>query len=78
MYLAASGVGEIGVLGAAVGIMESLQAVEAVKYILGIGDFLVGRLLIYDVLTMKFREVELPKRNERCAVCNEEVMSQEF
>ena len=69
---------EIGVLGAAVGVMGSLQAVEAVKYILGIGDLLVGRLLIYDALTMKFRMVELPKRNERCAVCNEEVMSQEF
>ena len=69
---------EIGVLGAAVGVMGSLQAVEAVKYILGIGDLLVGRLLIYDALMMRFREVELPKRNESCAACNEEVMSQEF
>ena len=60
---------EIGVLGAAVGVMGSLQAVEAVKYILGIGDLLVGRLLIYDALTMKFREVELPKRNESCTAC---------
>ena len=60
---------EIGVLGAAVGVMGSLQAVEAVKYILGIGDLLVGRLLIFDALTMKFREVELPKRNESCTAC---------
>ena len=69
---------EIGILGAAAGVMGSLQAVEAVKYILGIGDLLVGRLLIYDALTMKFREVELLKRNASCAVCNEEVMAQEF
>ena len=60
---------EIGVLGAAVGVMGSLQAVEAVKYILGVGDLLVGRLLIYDALTMKFRMVELPKRNESCTAC---------
>jgi len=60
---------EIGVLGAAAGVMGSLQAVEAVKYILGIGDLLVGRLLIYDALTMQFRTVELPKRNESCTAC---------
>ena len=60
---------EVGVLGAAVGVMGSLQAVEAVKYILNIGELLIGRLMVYDALTMKFRAVDLPERNESCAAC---------
>lgn len=62
---------EIGILGAVPGVMGTLQATEAIKYILGIGDLLVGRMLVYDALAMKFRTVELPKKNEACTVCSE-------
>lgn len=60
---------DVGVLGAAVGVLGALQAAEAVKYLLGIGDLLVGRLLTVDVLTMKFRTVDLPKSNRLCPAC---------
>ena len=46
---------EAGVLGAMAGVIGSIQATEAVKYILGIGDLLTGYLLTYDALTMEFR-----------------------
>jgi molybdopterin/thiamine biosynthesis adenylyltransferase len=57
---------EAGVLGVLPGIIGSLQAVEAIKLILGIGDPLVGRLLAYDSLEQSFREFKVRKdpRNE--------------
>ena len=58
-----------GVLGAAAGVMGSLQAIEAVKYILGIGDLLVGRILRFDALKMQFSEFDFPKSDSGCAVC---------
>ena len=60
-----------GVLGAAVGVMGSLQAIEAVKYILGIGDLLVGRILQFDGLKMKFTSFEFPNSDPDCGVCGE-------
>ncbi len=45
-----------------------VQATEAVKLILGIGDPLIGRLLTYDALGMRFREVRL-RRDPKCPVC---------
>ena len=48
----------------------SLQAMEAVKYIIGKGDLLTGRLLTYDALTMTFRTIKLPK-NHDCPVCGD-------
>ncbi|MEO1720428.1 MAG: ThiF family adenylyltransferase, partial [Pseudomonadota bacterium] len=45
---------EVGVLGAVVGVIGTLQAVEVLKEICGIGESLVGRLLIYDALTTRF------------------------
>lgn len=59
----------VGVLGAAVGVMGSLQATEAVKYILGIGDLLVGRVLRFDGLKMKFASFDFPHAATDCAVC---------
>jgi adenylyltransferase/sulfurtransferase len=47
-----------------------VQATEAVKRILGIGDPLVGRLLTYDALGMRFREVKL-RRDPKCPLCGE-------
>lgn len=49
---------EVGVLGASVGVIGTLQAVEVVKEILGIGDSLVGRLMLYDALSARFSEMK--------------------
>jgi sulfur-carrier protein adenylyltransferase/sulfurtransferase len=57
-----------GVLGVLPGIVGSLQAVEAIKLILGIGEPLVGRLLLVDALSMRMRELTLAKDPE-CPVC---------
>lgn len=62
---------QAGVIGAMGGVIGSLQAMEAIKYILGIGDLLVGKLLTYDALKMEFRTVNLPKKVPSCAVCGE-------
>ena len=61
---------EAGVLGVLPGVIGVLQATEAVKLILGIGKPLIGRLLQYDALNMKFREFKLP-RDPKCVVCSE-------
>lgn len=59
---------EAGVLGILPGVIGLLQATEAIKLVLGRGDPLVGRLLTYDSLKMKFRELRLRKSPE-CPVC---------
>jgi molybdopterin/thiamine biosynthesis adenylyltransferase/rhodanese-related sulfurtransferase len=59
---------EAGVLGVICGIIGTLQATEAVKLLLGLGDSLVGRLLTYDSVRMKFRELKL-RRSASCPVC---------
>ncbi len=61
---------EAGVLGVLPGVIGVLQATEAVKLILGVGKSLVGRLLQYDALQMKFREFKLP-RDPNCVVCSD-------
>ena len=58
----------IGVLGAVPGVIGSLEATEALKYILGVGENLVGRLLIYDGLNMEFREI-IVEANPDCPTC---------
>jgi adenylyltransferase/sulfurtransferase len=62
---------EAGVLGVLPGIIGSIQAAEAIKQILGVGDPLVGRLLIFDALALRFREISL-RRNPGCQVCGDE------
>jgi len=52
------------------GVIGTLQATEALKYILGIGELLTGALLTYDALTMQFRKVKL-SQNHACAVCGD-------
>ncbi len=59
---------EGGVLGVLPGIIGLIQATEAVKLIVGIGETLVGRLIVYDALAMTFRELKLRKDPE-CPVC---------
>ena len=61
---------EGGVLGILPGTIGLIQATEAVKLILGIGEPLVGRLLLYDALAMRFRELTL-RRNPECPVCGD-------
>ena len=61
---------EAGVLGALTGIMGSLQATEVVKVILGIGEPLIGRLLLVDALSMDFRVVKT-RRNTGCPLCGD-------
>ena len=61
---------EAGVLGVLPGIVGSLQALEVIKIVLGKGDGLVGRLLIFDALELKWREVKL-RRNPDCPVCGD-------
>jgi len=59
---------EGGVLGVLPGIMGTIQAMEAIKLILGIGQPLKGRILLFDALQMKFRELKL-RKNPECPVC---------
>jgi len=61
---------EGGVLGVLPGIIGSIQAMETIKLILGRGDSLVGRLLLFDALGMRFREMKL-RKNPDCPVCGE-------
>jgi molybdopterin/thiamine biosynthesis adenylyltransferase/rhodanese-related sulfurtransferase len=61
---------EGGVLGVLPGIVGSIQAMETIKLILGTGEPLVGRLLLFDALAMRFRELKL-KRNPECPLCGD-------
>src|SRR6185503_18675462 len=61
---------EGGVLGILPGTIGLIQVTEAVKLILGIGTPLIGRLLLYDALGMKFRELKL-RRDPECPVCGD-------
>ncbi len=61
---------EGGVLGVLPGIVGSIQAMETIKLLLGIGEPLIGRLLLFDSLRMTFREMQL-QRDPSCPVCGE-------
>jgi molybdopterin/thiamine biosynthesis adenylyltransferase len=61
---------EAGVLGVLPGIIGSVQANEAIKLLLGIGEPLIGRYLLFDALDTTFREVKL-RRDPECPVCGE-------
>jgi adenylyltransferase/sulfurtransferase len=61
---------EGGVLGVLPGIVGSLQAMETIKYILGAGTSLAGRLLLFDALGMRFRELKI-RKNPACPLCGE-------
>jgi sulfur-carrier protein adenylyltransferase/sulfurtransferase len=64
---------EAGVLGVLPGIVGSIEAMEAIKLLLGIGEPLTGRLLTYDALTQDFRTLKL-RRNPSCPACADESM----
>ena len=61
---------EAGVLGVLPGVLGAIQATEAIKLVTGIGEPLIGRLLIYDALELRFTELPLARRAD-CAVCGE-------
>ncbi|NKQ36910.1 MAG: molybdopterin-synthase adenylyltransferase MoeB [Chloroflexi bacterium] len=61
---------EGGVLGILPGTIGAIQATEAIKLILGIGEPLIGRLLLYDALNMEFDQVRL-RKNPNCPICGE-------
>ena len=61
---------EGGVLGILPGTIGLIQATEAVKLILGIGEPLIGRLMLYDALGMRFRELKL-RKNPECPICGD-------
>jgi sulfur-carrier protein adenylyltransferase/sulfurtransferase len=61
---------EAGVLGVLPGVMGTLQATEAIKYLLGIGEPLTGRLLLYDALAMRFAELRL-RAEPSCPACGD-------
>ena len=61
---------EGGVLGVLPGVIGIIQATEAIKLILGTGQPLIGRLLLYDALQMRFRELKL-RRDPECPICGD-------
>ena len=61
---------EAGVLGVLCGIIASIQGIETIKLLLGLGESLAGRLLFFDALGMEFRQVKL-RRDPNCPVCGD-------
>jgi molybdopterin/thiamine biosynthesis adenylyltransferase len=61
---------QAGVIGVLPGVLGTIQATEAIKFLLGNGDLLTNRLLTYSALRMRFREVPI-KRNPRCPICGD-------
>jgi adenylyltransferase/sulfurtransferase len=61
---------DAGVLGVLPGVLGAIQATEAIKLVVGAGEPLVGRLLVYDALEMQFREFAFARRAD-CAVCGD-------
>ncbi len=62
--------GEAGVLGAVTGVMGTLQATEVLKEVMGVGDSLAGRMLIWDALGARFHVIRLP-RDPACPACGD-------
>ncbi|MEZ5405256.1 MAG: molybdopterin-synthase adenylyltransferase MoeB [Verrucomicrobiia bacterium] len=61
---------EGGVLGVLPGIIGVMQAIETIKIILGLGDLMIGKLLLFDALKMRFKELKL-RKNPHCPICGD-------
>ncbi len=61
---------EAGVLGAIAGMLGTIQAAEALKYVTGVGEILSDAMLTFDAMTMDFRKVPI-RRNKKCPICSE-------
>jgi adenylyltransferase/sulfurtransferase len=59
---------QAGILGSVPGMLGTIQATEALKYLIGTGELLTNRLLIFNALNMEFREV-LVSKNQNCPIC---------
>jgi molybdopterin/thiamine biosynthesis adenylyltransferase len=68
---------EAGVLGVLPGVVGVLQATEAIKIVLGVGKTLAGRLIMFDALATKFREMKL-RRDPKCPTCGEGVKPEDI
>lgn len=64
---------EVGVIGCMAGMIGTMQSMETIKYLLGLGDLLTGQLLVVDALTMQFRKVSFPEKNPHCKACGIDV-----
>lgn len=62
---------QAGIIGAVAGIVGSIQALEAIKYILNEGELLTGKMLVFNGLTMKFRIVDFNNKSHSCRVCGD-------
>jgi adenylyltransferase/sulfurtransferase len=62
---------EGGVFGVLPGVIGVVQAIETLKLLMGLGDTLVGRLVLFDALTLRFKELKL-RRDQGCPVCGDE------
>ena len=60
---------QAGIIGAVPGVIGCLQAMEAIKYLAGVGELLCGRLLAYDAFYGDFTEIAIPEREPECPVC---------
>ncbi len=65
---------EVGILGVMAGIIGSLQGLEALKYLLDMGNLLTGRMLVFDGLPMKFREAVFGHASPQCKVCGKQAV----
>ena len=68
---------QAGVLGSIAGILGTIQATETLKFLVGKGDLLTDRMLIFNALKMEFRNVTL-KKNKDCPICGENPTIKEF
>lgn len=68
---AAPSCSQAGVIGAVAGVVGSLQAMEAIKYVAGVGELICGRLLTYDALHGVFTEIPLAPHEPNCPVCGD-------
>jgi molybdopterin/thiamine biosynthesis adenylyltransferase len=68
---------EAGVLGAICGVVASVQAVETIKLLVGMGEMLTGRLLFFDGLAMEFRQIRF-RRDPSCPVCGDQPTITDF
>lgn len=65
---------EVGILGVMAGVIGSLQGLEALKYLLDMGNLLTGRMLVFDGLPMKFREAVFGHASPQCKVCGKQAV----
>lgn len=62
---------QAGVIGAIAGVIGTMQAMEAIKYLLGVGNLLTGYFLTFDALDMEFHKIKLQEHVPECPVCGE-------